>query len=317
MNVLYSVLPIILNAAVGFYAARRSIFEKSFLDAFSRLTFRYFIPCLLFASMVRADLGGLGQVRLFWLAYFVPAILIFLVARLFASPTVGLAVTYANTVLIGIPLVLSTFGDEGLSATLTIISVNGLTLFTMVALTGGGARAGADAGEDAGGAWRDTQPLLRRLTAPFLATLQNPIIIALLLGAAVNFLGIPIFEPLLEAIALAGRAALPCALLILGASLASVNVQSLTEDRFAVILVCLTKLLIMPGLVLLAASRILQIDERTASVLVTLAACPSGINVLPFARGERQVRTVSAAIFVSTILSILTLPAWVYFLQLR
>ena len=60
-----------------------------------------------------------------------------------------------------------------------------------------------------------------------LTTLRNPIIIALLLGAMFNLLAIPIFEPLLEAIALAGRAALPCALLVLGASLADVNTGSL------------------------------------------------------------------------------------------
>lgn len=313
MNVLYSVLPIILNAAVGFYAARRSIFEKPFLHAFSRLTFRFFIPCLLFASMVRADLGGLGQVRLFWLTYFVPAIVIFLAVRVLASPTMALTVTYSNSVLIGIPLVLRTFGDDGLSATLTIISVNGLTLFTMMALTGGGANDPGAVGSQA----RAVQPLPTRLLTPIFATLQNPIIIALILGAAANFLHIPIFEPLLDAIALAGQAALPCALLILGASLANVNVQSLTDDRLAVTLMCLTKLLIMPGLVLLTAQYVLQIVPQTAAVLVTLAACPSGINVLPFARGERQKRTVSAAIFVSTILSILTLPAWVYLLQLR
>ena len=60
----------------------------------------------------------------------------FLIVRIWATSTISLGVTYANTVLIGIPLVLSSFGDEGLGTTLTIISVNGLTLFTMVALTG-------------------------------------------------------------------------------------------------------------------------------------------------------------------------------------
>ena len=106
------------------------IFDSAFHTAFSRLTFRYFIPCLLFASVVRTDLGGLARVRLFWLAYFLPATLVFLTMRLRSSPSRALAVVYSNTVLIGIPLVLSTFGEEAMGVTLTVVSLNGLTLFT-------------------------------------------------------------------------------------------------------------------------------------------------------------------------------------------
>ncbi len=296
MTVFYAVIPIILNAAVGFAVVRRQIFDQSFLTAFSRLTFRYFIPCLLFASVERTDLGGLGRVRLFWLAYFLPAVVLFLMVRLRASPSSALAVVYSNTVLIGIPLILRTFGDEGLGVTLTVVSLNGLTLFTIVALTGAPAASQGTS----------------RLGLIF-STLRNPIIVALLLGAAFNLLAIPIWEPLLEAIDLAGRAALPCALFVLGASLAGVNTGSLALDRGPVARICLLKLFLMPALVLVAARQILRLDAFSVSVLVTLAACPSGINVLPFAQqSERELRIASAAIFVSTIVSIITLPAWLY-----
>ena len=314
MTVLYAVIPIILNAAGGFVAMRRAIFDKAFLDAFSRLTFRYFIPCLLFAGMVRADLGSLARVRLFWLAYFVPAIIIFLLVRLRRTSTMSLAVTYSNSVMIGIPLVLRAFGDDGLSATLTIISVNGLTLFTMVALTRGtlaGPSAGVASVDAPASRWRTN------LLNPITTTLKNPIIIGLLLGATVNFLAIPIFEPLLEAIALVGRGALPSALFILGASLATVSTASISSERKTVALICLVKLIIMPALVFLTARQLLHLDPLSASVLVTLAACPSGINVLPFAQqSERETRIVSAGIFVSTIVSIFTLPIWIYLLTL-
>ena len=153
--------------------------------------------------------------------------------------------------------------------------------------------------------------------APIIANLRNPIIVSLVLGAIFNFLAIPIFAPLLEAIALAGRAALPCALFILGTSLATISTASLAEDRNAMVLMCLLKLIIIPGLVLFAARQILQLEPMTVSVLVILAACPSGINVLPFAQhSARETRVISAGIFVSTIMSILTLPAWLYVLTL-
>lgn len=309
MIVLYAVIPILLNATVGYFLARRHVFDQPFFDSFSRLTFRYFIPLLLFTSMARADLAPLGEIRSYWLAYFGPAILIFLLVRAWASSTISLGVTYANTVLIGIPLTLAAFGDAGLGKTLTIISVNGLTLFTMVALTGG-ARS---TGRQLDGAKPN---LITALVEPLINTIKNPIIIGLLLGAGVNFLSIPIFTPLFEAMSLAGRAALPCALLILGASLATVNAEAIHGARLMVTLMCVLKLLIVPGLVWIVARWIMTLDPLTTSVLVTLAACPCGINALPFAQDEREIRIVSASIFVSTLISIVTLPMWVYALTM-
>lgn len=300
MTVLYAVIPILLNAAVGYFLARRSVFDEAFFKAFTQLTFRFFIPLMLFASMSHADLASLDEIGSYWVAYFVPAILIFIAVRLWGSSTISLGVTYANTVLIGIPLVLATFGEEGLGRTLTIVSVNGLTLFTMVALTGGA--AGGNSGSN-------------RVTAfiqPLIGTIKNPIIIGLLAGAAVNFLAIPIFTPIFEAVALAGRAGLPCALLVLGASLATVNSEAVHEARLMVAAMCLLKLFVAPALVWLFAAWVVALDPLTTGVLVTLAACPCGINALPFARDEQETRVVSAAIFVSTIISIVTLPAWVY-----
>ena len=70
-------------------------------------------------------------------------------------------------------------------------------------------------------------------------------------------------------------------------------------------LICVLKLALMPTLVLVAARQILRLDASTVSVLVTLAACPSGINVLPFAQqSERELRIASAAIFVSTLAAV-------------
>lgn len=308
MTVLYAVTPIFLNAAVGYFLARRgasnkhSIFNDTFFKPFTQLTFRFFIPLMLFASISRADLVSLGEIRNFWFAYFGPTLLIFLLVRLWKSSTISLSVTYSNTALIGIPLILATFGEEGLGKTLTIITFNSLTLFTMVALTGGAVTT------------TSTSSRFAALIQPLIGTIKNPIIIGLLLGAAVNFLQIPIFAPLYGVISLVGQAELPYALLVLGTSLATVNADAIHEARAQVAAMCALKLLLAPTLVWLVARWIINLDPLTTGVLVTLAACPCGINVLPFAQSEIELRTVSAAIFVSTIISIVTLPAWVYLL---
>lgn len=45
-------------------------------------------------------------------------------------------------------------------------------------------------------------------------------------------------------------------------------------------------------------------------VLVLLAACPSGVNILAFAKTPEDTRQVSSAVFLSTVLAALTLPLW-------
>ena len=205
---------------------------------------------------------------------------------------------YANTVMVGIPLVVQTWGDTGLNIAVAVISLNSLTLFftyaLFAALRGRGMTAGK-LGRDLGN------------------TLKNPIIFSLVIGAALNLLHVPIYGPLVESLALPGRAALPCSLLILGATLAGIPLRVQRRDQLQIALICLCKLLLIPYAVYLFAGNVLHLNALTTGVLVLLAACPCGVNVLPFAQksaADRQL--VSAAIFLSTVIAVVTLPLWVY-----
>ena len=84
-------------------------------------------------------------------------------------------------------------------------------------------------------------------------------------------------------------------------------------DQLQIALICLCKLLLIPYAVYLFAANVLHLEPLTVGVLVLLAACPCGVNVLPFAQksnADRQL--VSAAIFLSTVVAVVTLPLWVW-----
>lgn len=289
-----AILPIILNAAVGFVLATRGFLDQLFIERFSQLTFRFFIPCLLFASIYKADVT-LTSLAQYWSGYFIPLLIIFSFIAWIKSSIAALATAYANTVMIGLSLILQVLGNEGLNIAIAVVSLNSLTLFFAYAV------ATSLSGKQSG-----------RLFAGLLNTLRNPIILSLISGVSLNMLGVPIFESLLRSIELAGQAGLPCALLILGATLASFTANTDKENRLWVVLLCLVKLLVIPAAVLLFSRFVLNLEPIVTSVLVLLAACPCGINSLPFAQGraaDRQI--VSASIFVSTIIAIFTLPMWV------
>jgi len=290
-----AILPLIVNVVVGFVLAKRGFLDAHLLKGFSGLTFRFFIPCLLFTSIYRADIT-LGRLAQYWSGYFIPILILFFLLGLFGTPLFALTSVYANTVMVGIPLVLQTWGEAGLNIAVAVISLNSLTLFVAYALLTS-LRGGKQG----------------RLLQNISATLTNPIILSLVSGAGLNLLHVPLSAPLLEATALPGQAALPASLLILGATLAGFPLRIGGKDQGRVLLLTLGKLLLVPAGVYFFATRILQLDALTTGVLVLLAACPSGVNVLPFAQksnADRQL--VSAAIFVSTLVAVVTLPVWVY-----
>ena len=295
-----AILPIILNVAVGFVLAKRGFLDTYFLKGFSGITFRFFIPCLLFASIYRAEITLLRLAQ-YWSGYFIPVLLLFVVVAFFSTPLFALTTVYANTVMVGIPLVVQTWGDEGLNVAVAVISLNSLTLFFAYALftaLRGGEKKSGRAMQDIGN------------------TLTNPIILSLVAGATLNLLQVPVYGPLLESATLAGQAALPCSLLILGITLAGFPLRVGGREQARVLLVSFCKLLLIPAGVYFFAQSVLHLTHVTTGVLVLLAACPSGINVLPFAQkssADRQM--VSAAIFVSTVAAVVTLPFWVYLVR--
>lgn len=293
-----AILPLILNVTVGFVLAKRGFLDHHFLGRFSGVTFRFFIPCLLFTSIYRADIT-LGRLAQYWSGYFIPILLLFVLVAFFSTPLFALTTVYANTVMVGIPLVSQLWGDAGLNIAVAVISLNSLTLFFAYALVT--SLRGGKQGR-----------LLQNLSN----TLTNPIILSLVIGATLNLLQVPLYGPLLESTSLAGQAALPASLLILGATLAGFPLRVGGKDQQRVLLICLCKLLLIPGGVYFFVTNILHLDPLTTGVLVLLAACPSGVNVLPFAQksaADRQM--VSAAILVSTVVAVVTLPVWVYLIH--
>ena len=292
-----AILPIILNVVVGFVLARRDFLDRHFLARFSGVTFRFFIPCLLFASIYQADIS-LARLAQYWSGYFIPILGFFVVLSLFNRPLFALATVYANTVMVGIPLVVQTWGDAGLNIAVAVISLNSLTLFLTYALLSSTLGRGDQRS---------------RIVQEIGHTFTNPIILSLVAGATLNLLHVPIYAPLIEAVALPGRAALPSSLLILGATLAGFPLRIGGEKQLHVALVCLCKLLLIPAGVYFFAGAVLHLDAMTRGVLVLLAACPCGVNVLPFAqRSDADRQMVSGAIFVSTLAAMATLPLWVY-----
>lgn len=287
-----AIVPIFLLVALGYLLCWRGWLTAEAVAGLSTLTFKLFMPTLLFTGIARADLGeGLAPELL--LAYFLPVLAVFVLVNAWehrrrgAAGPFGLAAAYSNNVLIGIPLVTTMLGAGQLVYLFAVLVFHSLVLFSLHSLyvaLGTGQRV-------------EARSLLK--------SLFNPVINGLLLGALVNAIGLPLPALFWKAADWLAAAALPCALMVLGMGLSRYRLH----PSPAVFALTAIKLLAFPALVWWG-SGLLGLNDAARGVLLLMAACPTGVNVLAFAASPEDQRTLGSEVFLSTLLAVLSLPLW-------
>jgi predicted permease len=289
-------LPIFLLAGLGALLARLPWLKPGWHAGLTEVTAKFLLPCLLFASAWRTGVPPSVSWKVLC-AFYVPLGLLFMAARLLireggSSAAAALAATYSNTVFVGVPVLVQVLGEGSLQFAYPVIAFHSLFCFTLYHLSDDAAPSG----------W----------LGPVLSTLKNPIVAALLLGLALNFAHLGLPRPLLRVLDMLGAAAPSCALLSLGASVAS-----LKPGRWAATgAVVLAKLLLLPLGVAVLSVFVFHLPMAAAMVLIILASCPVGINaafVVKPAGGGAQL--VNSAILLSSLLCAASMPAWLWALR--
>ena len=291
--VLDVVLPVYGLIAVGWVAAHTGRIRAEDVRRFSDLTFTVFVPALLFRAMAHADFAALAPGVP--LAYFGAALTMFATvvalrwrrgARVDAAVD-GLAASFSNTVMIGIPLARIGWGEPGLALLLSIVAFHSLVMLTsatfvfeVAAATGHPARAAAVA--------------LRR-------SLTHPVILPITAGALWGALGLPLSGAADATIGLLAAGASPLCLVLLGASLAA---DRLRESLRPALALTALKLVAHPLLAWAIGRWVLDLAPLPLSIVVLSAALPIGANVFLFAQRYRAGTTaIAAAVVWSTVLA--------------
>ena len=293
MVVFQAILPIFGLIVLGYLLGWRGWLTGEAAAGLANITFKLFMPAVLFAGIARAQLSD-GMSPMLLLAYFGPVLTVFglvgLAAHRFlerASP-LGLTAAYSNNVLVGIPLVTTLLGQQSLVFVFAILVFHSLILFSLQSFY-----SAFGSGQKVSG-------------TALLKNLANPLIIGLGLGAVLNVSGLELPQPIWRIADWLAAAALPCALIVLGISLSRFRLR----PGAAAWMLTLVKLGLFPLLVWHVSGLLPGIGQEARSVLVLLAACPSGVNVLAFVINQDDTRTVSSTVFLSTLLAIISLPLW-------
>lgn len=293
MVVIQAIAPIFGLIVLGYVLGWRRWLADEAASGLASITFKLFMPAILFAGIARADLS-VGMSPMLLLAYFTPVLAVFGVVNLVAhrwlgrASPLGLAAAYSNNVLVGIPLVTTLLGAESLVYVFAILVFHSLILFSLQSFY------------SAFGSGERVRP------AALLKNLANPLIIGLLLGALVNLSGLALPQALWRMVDWLAQAGLPCALIVLGISLSRYRLRPSTSS----LILTGVKLGMFPLLVWWFSARLPGLDHAARSVLVLLAACPAGVNVLAFVVHADDTRPVSSTVFLSTVLAAISLPLW-------
>ncbi|MEQ9569386.1 MAG: AEC family transporter, partial [Longimicrobiales bacterium] len=190
----------------------------------------------------------------------------------------GMGAGFSNTVLLGIPIVLTGLGPEAALPLFLIIGFHSAVLMPVtVAILhldrGDGARRGGQAA------------LVVR------EVVRNPIVVGLALGMLANLGGFTLPGVLDRMAELLGGAAVPAALFAMGASLAAYPAGGDTPPALAL---AFLKLVVHPLVVWVGVGPILGVEGIWLATAVVVAAMPTGVNVYLFAARYDAAPSVAA-----------------------
>jgi predicted permease len=305
------IVPVFGIVALGYGAARSGLFPQEANKGLSRFVFDYAIPAMLFRAMATTELPDTIQWG-YLISYFGGGYVAWIVGTAIgrlvfkgrgAEPAIaGMTGAFSNTVMLGVPLVLTTFGDVATLPLFLIIAFHSWQLLSVVTIQ---AEIGIGAREE-----------MRRLPVNVAAGLvRNPIIIAMLSGVLFNVLGFELPKVLDTLTGTLGRAALPCAVFAMGASVAAYRVAgAVGEATVGTVL----KLTLHPLAVWVLATHVFAVEPLWRDVAVILASLPVGVNVYLMAqRYQSAVAQSTTAILLSTGLSVFTVAGVLWLLDVR
>lgn len=295
-------LPFFALIGLGYWAGRTRFFTQEATAYLTKFVFYFALSAMLFRFSANLSIADVWNGRLvaayLWGTAFVYGIatLVCYARRLNIETTAMEAqcAVIGNTGFLGVPMLTLLLGAEAIGPVMLALAVDLIVFSSLIVILITGSRDG-----------RMSIGILRTVG---LGLLKNPMIVAISAGLIWSALRIPIPAPMNEFLALLGAAATPGALFAIGASLASKSAERISVAGW----LSFCKLVLHPLFVAFAAFVLFKVEPFEATVIISAAALPVAGNVYILAQHYNVAPArVSAAILVSTALSIVTVSLWI------
>jgi len=298
------ILPVFLMVGAGYLAANRGIFKPEQADAVMKFAHTFAIPALLFSAVANLDLATVFKPQLM-ISFYAGNTFVFIAGALIArhvfkrpsgaAVAVGFPGMFANSVLLGFPIIERAFGPEALQPVYALVAIHAPYCYIVGITTKEVVRSNG-------------QSLVNTLKRIIKEIFTNSLTLGLMLGFAVNLSGISLPDFVWSPIKMMVNAAIPTALFALGGILVRYRLADRLGETCVVLVL---KLLVHPGIAYLLATQVFDLSiEFTRAAVMTGAMAP-GVNVYVFASMyDRAKGTAANAVLLGTALSILSVSFW-------
>ncbi|MEM8728629.1 MAG: AEC family transporter [Pseudomonadota bacterium] len=297
-------LPFFVLIGLGYVAGRTRFFSEEATAYLTKFVFYFALSAMLFrfsASLSLAEILDWGLIAGYlWGTAFVYVLatgVAFLRGLTIQTAAIeAQCAVIANVGFLGLPMFVALFGPEAVGPNMLVLSVDLIVFSSLIVILINADRAGTTG--------------LATLRQIALGLVKNPMIVSIAAGLAWSALELPIPEPMDAFLLILAGAATPGALFAIGASLASKSAERVVIAGW----LSFAKLVLHPLFVAIGVFWLFPVDPFGAMIAVSAAALPVAGNVFMLAQhyGIAPQR-VSAAILISTTVSIITIPvviAW-------
>ena len=293
--------PLFSLVLLGYVVMRFSGWPTSVSDGLTLFVFNLAIPIMLFRLMSDSTKKmSFVDYRLL-VAFFGGCFIVFVIGRIVSwkffsldgvsQSIFGLGCVYSNGVLLGLPLVKMTFGDEAIPSAALVIVFNALILLTLTTVSIEWAKYGHFS--------------LRDIARTARGVLMNPIIFSILLGSLFGWAGFSLPESVDVPAGMISQTGTPLALIALGMGLSEYGIGS--ELRLSST-VCFIKLLVTP-LFVWCLAWLLGIPVMETQVVVLLSSVSVGASVFLVSRQYKALEgPIASSLILSTLLAAVTIP---------
>lgn len=296
LPIIESILTLFILIATGYLAFRAGLITRTGVTALSALLVNITLPCLIIESMqVPQTPDRIHEITVIFtielVVYGISFLVAFLVPYLLSGSRFEIGVfrfmlIFSNLGFMGYPVCQTLFGPESLFYVTLINIPFGLLVFTV-------------------GVFLLRPDLARN---PDLRRILSPGLIASLIGLLFFFIGITIPSPVTASISLLGSVTTPLAMIVIGSLLATLPFGSMFVD-LRIWVISAFRLVVIPIAILLLLRPYIA-DQLLLNVPVILTAMPVAANTVLLAEEYGvNAELASKGVFLSTILSVLTIPA--------
>ncbi|WRS27095.1 AEC family transporter [Oscillospiraceae bacterium MB08-C2-2] len=294
------VLPLFLLMMLGYFLRKWKFWDVHTMEQLNKITFKIFLPALLFMNIYDSDLDDLFNPRLLGfgvisvLAIFTLAVLAVMLLEKDNKKRGVLiqGIFRSNFILFGMPVAISIYGEGNLGSS-SILYATTVPLFNVLAVVTLEVFCGTKV---------NVAKTLKGVVA-------NPLIISSLLGMAMLLLRIPIPVAVHSALRDVSRLATPLALALLGGLF---DFSSARGNLKQLIIGVGGRLLVIPAICLPIAISMGFRDVELVSLL-TLFSAPTAVSSFTMAKQAGGDSRLAAQLVVfGTAFSVLTVFMWIF-----